>query len=206
MAKQTKPFILEIKTSRRTKTKPAEQAKSIWGELASDLRQNLTKEQEVPEGSPVPESCPDQSDPVPAVATDSGQEAALPPGSQFLEKWIAKKAKRPKTGSQDVIATFLARIEQQKQLLAEYESDTAGFARWRSAWFRKVDGGFGVSISHDSVDAGGGLRYVVVDTVHDVSAFLDDLGHHAQTDTGFQRALSENRTQRAGRRSGTRAM
>ncbi len=206
MAKQTKSFILEIKTSRRTKTRPAEQAKSIWGELASDFRQNLAEEQQMPEASPVLESGPDQSGPVPAVATDSAKEAALPPGSQFLEKWIAKKAKKPKIGSQDIVATFLARIDQQKQLLAEYQSDTAGFARWRSAWFRKVDGGFGVSISHDSIDAGDGLRYVVVDTVHDVSAFLDDLGHHAQTDTGFQRALSENRTQRAGRRAGTRAM
>ncbi|WP_240535507.1 hypothetical protein [Rhizobium freirei] len=126
----------------------------------------------------------------------------MPPKSDFIDKWAAKRAEKPKTGAADIVATFLMRIERQKTLLAEFAADPAGFTSWRSAWFRQVAGGFGIGIGYDLIDAGGGLRYIVVDTLQDVCEFLDDLGHHAQTDLKFQRALSENRLIRASRRIG----
>jgi hypothetical protein len=199
MVKQKKPFILEIKNSRRMKAKQVEPVRSIWGTLAVDLKQDLAKEQEMPEISPVPENCVEQPVPQSATVADRDEAALQLPESQFLEKWIAKKAERPKVGASDAVAAFLARIEQQKLLLAEFQSDPDGFRRWRSAWFRKIAGGFGVSVSHDSIDAGDGLRYVVVETADNVLQFLDDLHRHAQTDLDFQRALKENRKHRAAR-------
>jgi len=206
MVKQKKPFIIEIKTTRRMKARPAESAKSIWGELAIDLRQTLAMERDAQAGSSAHEECVEQQDLGSLVVADHDGAPAPSAGSRFLEKWIAKKAERPKAGSQDVVAAFLARIEQQKALLAEFQSDPAGFKRWRSAWFRKVAGGFGVSVGHDKIDAGGGLRYVVVDTADGVFRFLDDLGRHAQTDADFQRALEANREQRAARLTSGKAM
>jgi hypothetical protein len=102
-----------------------------------------------------------------------------------------------KASTKDIIATYLTRIERQKKLLAEFEADPAGFSNRRPAWFRKVTEGFCVSIGYELIDAGGGLRFIVVDTLHDVAVFLDDLAQHAQTDMSFQIALRENRLQRA---------
>ncbi|WP_459463115.1 hypothetical protein [Rhizobium sp. No.120] len=205
MVKQTKPFIIEIKAARRMKARSSEAPRSIWGELAADLKQTLAMEQETQTGSLPHEAsqkdgaeCPN----VDAATLMDRDEATLPqPSSQLLEKWLARKAERPKVGSQDVVETFLARLDQQKMLLAEFQQNPDGFRRWRSAWFRRAAGGFGVSIGHDLIDAGGGLRYVVVDTLDDISRFLDDLGHHARTDLDFRRALEANRRQRAARRS-----
>lgn len=199
MAKQTKPFILEIKSSRRTKARPGDQVRSIWGAFASDLKQNLAEEEAPAASMTATGLVPAPSD-LDQPAAAERNEAILPPESQFLAKWAAKKAEKPKAGAKDIVATFLQRVERQKKLLAEFEADPAGFASWRSAWFSKVTGGFGVGIGYDLIDAGGGLRYIVVDTLHDVSAFLDDLAEHAQTDMNFQRALRENRVQRAKRR------
>ncbi|MGY5800152.1 hypothetical protein ACXHMN_02350 [Rhizobium sp. LEGMi12c] len=206
MVKQTKPFIIEIKTSRRAKAKPVESARSIWGELAADLKQTLAMEQETQASPPAHADCAERPAPQPAVAADHDEATAPQPEFQFLEKWIAKKAERPRAGGQSVVETFLARVDQQKILLAEFQSDPDGFKRWRSAWFRKVAGGFGVSVSHDLIDAGDGLRYVVVDTLDGVSQFLDDLRHHAQTDLDFQQALEANRRQRAARLAGGKAV
>ncbi len=206
MVKQTKPFIIEIKTSRRTKAKPVESARSIWGELAADLKQTLAMEQETQASPSAQADCAERPAPDSAALIDHDEATAPQPGFQFLEKWIAKKAERPKAGSQGVVETFLARLDQQKTLLAEFQLDPDGFKRWRSAWFRKIAGGFGVSVSHDLIDAGGGLRYVVVDTLDGVSQFLEDLRHHAQTDLDFQRALEANRMQRAARLTGGKAV
>ncbi|WP_245410747.1 hypothetical protein [Rhizobium sp. JAB6] len=205
MVKQTKPFIIEIKASRRMKAISTGASRSIWGELAADLKQTLAMEQEPQAGSFPQEvqhkdgaECPDSDS---ATLVDRDEAMAPQPSSRLLEKWLAKKAERPKAGSQDVVEAFLARLDQQKMLLAECQSDPDGFKRWRSAWFRKVPGGFGVSIGHDLIDAGDGLRYVIVDTLDDLSRFLDDLGHHARTDLDFRRALEANRRQRAARLS-----
>jgi len=206
MVKQTKPFIIEIKSSRRTKAKPVESARSIWGELAADLKQTLALEQETQPSASAPADCAAQPTPDSETVIDHDEATASQPGFQFLEKWIARKAEKPKAGTQGVVEAFLARLDQQKILLAEFQSDPDGFKRWRSAWFRKVAGGFGVSVSHDLIDAGGGLRHVVVDTLDGVSQFLEDLRHHAQTDLDFQRALEANRRQRAARLAGGKAM
>lgn len=200
MPKQTKPFIFEIKNSRRKKAGLVEQTKSIWGAFASDLKQSLVPENEERIRSAAPAPGPVPSELKPAIVADG--VATLPPTSRFLEKWAARKAEKQKAGPGDAVAAFLARIEKQKALLAEFQADPAGFKKWRSAWFRKVTGGFGVSISYDAVDAGGGLRYIVVETVRDVAEFLDDLAQHAQTDMNFQRVLKENRLRRADRRVG----
>ncbi|WP_349961669.1 hypothetical protein [Rhizobium sp. ZPR3] len=206
MVKQTKPFIIEIKTSRRAKAKPVESARSIWGELAADLKQTLAMEQETHASPSAQADCAERPAPDSTAVFDHDEATASQPGFQFLEKWIARKAERPRAGAQGVVETFLARLDQQKILLAEFQSDPDGFKRWRSAWFRKIAGGFGVSVSHDLIDAGGGLRYVVVDTLDGVSQFLDDLRHHAQTDRDFQRALEANRMQRAARLAGGKAV
>lgn len=206
MVKQTKPFIIEIKTSRRTKAKPVESTRSIWGELAVDLKQTLAMEQETHAGSSAQADCAERPAPESAAVADHDEAPASRPGFQFLEKWIGRKAERPRAGAQGVVETFLARLDQQKILLAEFQSNPGGFKRWRSAWFRKVAGGFGVSVSHDLIDAGNGLRYVVVDTLDGVFQFLDDLRHHAQTDLDFQQALEANRMQRAARLTGGKAV
>ncbi|WP_244510137.1 hypothetical protein [Rhizobium sp. AC27/96] len=187
------------------RTRPAEQAKSIWGSFASDLKQSLAENEEPAVSAPVREHCTEVSDPVQAIAANHDEVSISPPRSGFVEKWAAKRAEKPKAGAADMVATFLRRLERQKTLLAEFEADPSGFNSWRSAWFRKVNGGFGISIGYDRIDAGGGLRYIVVETLRDVSEFLDDLGHHAQTDKNFQRALSESRSRRAGRRVGATA-
>ncbi|SCB46739.1 hypothetical protein GA0061102_10552 [Rhizobium miluonense] len=184
------------------KTRPAAQTKSIWGTFASELRQDLAEGEEPLVAATADADCSEPSD-ISLTATAEGDEpATLSPKSDFIEKWAAKRAEKPKAGAADIVAPFLMRIERQKALLAEFETDPAGFASWRSAWFRKVAGGFGISIGHDLIDAGGGLRYLVVDTLRDVCEFLDDLAHHAQTDSEFQRALSENRLVRSSRRLG----
>lgn len=117
--------------------------------------------------------------------------------TDFLDKWSSKKADKPKTGTKTVIETFRSRVAEQKAYLEEYERDAAGFKKWRSTWFQRVPGGFGVSIGRDSVNAGKGLSYVVVETLTDVAEFLDDLAHHAENDSAFQQALEENRKRRA---------
>jgi len=117
--------------------------------------------------------------------------------TDFLQKWSSKKADKPKAGAKTVIDTFRARIAEQKAYLEEYERDVDGFSKWRSTWFQRVPGGFGVTVGRDSVNAGKGLSYVVVETLKDVAEFLDDLAHHAQNDTGFQQALESNRQRRA---------
>ncbi len=205
MAKQTKPFILEIKSSRRTKAKPIEQKKSIWGAFASELKQDLA-EGEVPSIEvAVSEHCPASADADVNVASEQDETEDLPVTSEFLEKWAGRRAQKPKAGAADIVTTFLARIEKQKELLSEFETDPAGFTNWRSAWFRKVAGGFGVSIGHDRVDAGDGLRYIVVESLHDVHEFLNDLGEHVRTDDNFQRALKANQRLRSDRRTGASA-
>ncbi|MFS8047305.1 hypothetical protein [Rhizobium sp. BR 314] len=117
--------------------------------------------------------------------------------TDFLEKWSSKKADKPRAGAKTVIDTFRARIAEQKAYLEEYERDVDGFSKWRSTWFQRVPGGFGVTVGRDAVNAGKGLSYVVVETLKDVAEFLDDLAHHAQSDTGFQQALENNRQRRA---------
>lgn len=116
--------------------------------------------------------------------------------ANFLEKWTSKKADKPKAGARNVVDTFRARVAEQKAYLEEYERDTAGFKKWRSTWFQRVPGGFGVTVGRDSVNAGRGLSYVVVDAIKDVAEFLDDLAHHAEHDTGFRQALEQNRQRR----------
>ncbi len=205
MPKQPKPFIVEFKSSRRKRTKPLEQPKSIWGNLAIELQQNLAEEQETSIGSPASQQDATAPDlPAATVAICDEDAAAAPSTSRFIRKWSEKMAERPSAKGTDAVAAFLVRIERQKALLVEFHADPAGFDSWRSAWFRKVAGGFGVNIGHDSVDAGAGLRYVVVESIQDVTEFLDDLAHHAQTDTNFQRALEETRRRRAARRVRTR--
>ena len=116
--------------------------------------------------------------------------------ANFLEKWSSKKAEKPKAGARNVVDTFRARVEEQKAYLEEYERDIAGFKKWRSTWFQRVPGGFGVTVGRDSVNAGAGLNYIVVESIKQVSEFLDDLAHHAEKDTGFQQALEKNRLRR----------
>jgi hypothetical protein len=205
MSKPTKPFIFELKVSRRKRTGAVARSKSLWDKFAPDFQQSFPAKAEE---SPVPTIRQPRAVPPdlkPTAVTDSGDAAALPPKSEFMKKWAARKADKPTAGSTDVVANFLARIERQKALLAEFQSDPAGFTKWRSAWFRQVAGGFGVSVTHDSVDAGG-LRYVVVDTADDVVEFLDDLAHHAQRDVNFQAVLRENRQRHAARRFGGEAL
>ncbi|NTF45284.1 hypothetical protein A6U86_09985 [Rhizobium sp. AC27/96] len=116
--------------------------------------------------------------------------------ANFLEKWSSKKAEKPKAGARNVVDTFRARVEEQKGYLEEYERDIAGFKKWRSTWFQRVPGGFGVTVGRDSINAGAGLNYIVVESIKQVSEFLDDLAHHAEKDTGFQQALEKNRLRR----------
>jgi len=116
--------------------------------------------------------------------------------ANFLEKWTSKKADKPKAGARNVVDTFRARVAEQKAYLEEYERDTAGFKKWRSTWFQRVPGGYGVTVGRDSINAGRGLSYVVVDTIKDVAEFLDDLAYHAEHDVGFQQALEQNRQRR----------
>lgn len=125
--------------------------------------------------------------------------------ANFLDKWIAKKADRPKVGTKNAVDTFQSRVAEQKAYLEEYERDAAGFKKWRSTWFQKVVGGFGVSVGRDSIDAGEGLSYVVVSSTKEVSEFLDDLAYHAEKDVGFQQALEENRLRRVARLSGAKS-
>lgn len=117
--------------------------------------------------------------------------------TDFIEKWSARKADKPKAGARNVVETFRLRIAEQKDYLEAYERDPAGFNKWRSTWFQRVPGGFGVSIGRDAISAGQGLSYVVVETVRQVAEFLDDLAQHAEQDLGFQKALEENRARRA---------
>ncbi|MGV1756781.1 hypothetical protein ACQZ6F_03105 [Rhizobium sp. A22-96] len=116
--------------------------------------------------------------------------------ANFLEKWSSKKAEKPKAGARNVVDTFRARVEEQKGYLEEYERDIAGFKKWRSTWFQRVPGGFGVTVGRDSINAGAGLNYIVVESIKQVSEFLDDLAHHAEKDSGFQQALEKNRLRR----------
>jgi len=117
--------------------------------------------------------------------------------TSFLEKWSAKKSDKPKAGTRGAVDAFRARVAEQKAYLAEFESDAAGFNKWRSTWFQRAPGGFGVTIGRDSIDAGQGLSYVVVETTTQVAEFLDDLAQHADQDVSFQKALEENRSRRA---------
>lgn len=201
MAKQTKSFTIEIKTSRRTR--PLEKPTSIWGKFGSDLKKKLAEEQETSVPPTVDEHCPIEPDLEPVAVVDHDEASEL--SSSFLQKWVTKKAEKPKAGAVDATSKFLERIERQKTLLAALRFDPAGFTNWRSAWFRQVAGGYGISIGHDSVDAGGGLKYVVVDTLDAVAEFLEDLAHHTQTDMDFQRALTESRRRRAKRLLGAKA-
>ncbi len=117
--------------------------------------------------------------------------------ASFIEKWSAKKADKPKAGARSAVETFQLRVAQQKAYLEEYERDAAGFKKWRSTWFQRVPGGYGVSVGRDAISAGQGLSYVVVETLKEVAEFLDDLAQHAEHDLGFQNALEENRSRRA---------
>ncbi|MFS8046651.1 hypothetical protein [Rhizobium sp. BR 314] len=116
--------------------------------------------------------------------------------ANFLEKWSSKKADKPKAGARNVVDTFRARVEEQKAYLEEYARDAAGFKKWRSTWFQRVPGGFGVTVGRDSINAGQGLSYIVVESVKDVAEFLEDLAYHAEKDVGFQQALEQNRRRR----------
>lgn len=117
--------------------------------------------------------------------------------TDFIEKWSARKADKPKAGTRNVIETFRLRLAEQKDYLGAYERNPAGFTKWRSTWFQPVPGGFGVSIGRDAISVGQGLSYVVVETVGQVAEFLDDLAQHAEQDPDFQKALEENRARRA---------
>lgn len=117
--------------------------------------------------------------------------------TDFIEKWSARKADKPKAGARNVVETFRLRIAEQKEYLEAYERDPVSFSKWRSTWFQSVPGGFGVSIGRDAISAGQGLSYVVVETVAQVAEFLDDLAQHAEQDPNFQKALEENRARRA---------
>ncbi len=125
--------------------------------------------------------------------------------TSFLEKWSAKKSDKPKAGKRSAVDTFRARVAEQKIYLAEFESDVAGFNKWRSTWFQRAPGGFGVTIGRDSIDAGKGLNYVVVETTAQVAEFLDDLAGHADNDVSFQKALEDNRLRRAALLNGAKA-
>lgn len=116
--------------------------------------------------------------------------------ANFLEKWSSKKADKPKAGARNIVDTFRARVAEQKAYLEEYEQDSAGFRKWRSTWFQRVPGGYGVTVGRDSVNAGSGLSYIVVESVKQVAEFLDDLAFHAEKDVGFQQALEKNRMRR----------
>ncbi|MFB2567440.1 hypothetical protein [Rhizobium sp. IMFF44] len=116
--------------------------------------------------------------------------------TNFIEKWSARKADKPKAGARNVVETFRLRVAEQKDYLEAYERDPGGFNKWRSTWFQRVPGGFGVSVGRDAVSAGQGLNYVVVETVAQVAEFLDDLAQHAEQDPDFQKALEENRARR----------
>ena len=117
--------------------------------------------------------------------------------TDFIEKWSPRKADKPKVGARNVFETFRLRVAEQKDYLEAYERDPAAFNKWRSTWFQRVPGGFGVSIGRDAISAGQGLSYVVVETVGQVAEFLEDLAQHAEQDFGFQKALEENRARRA---------
>ncbi|MFS8047593.1 hypothetical protein [Rhizobium sp. BR 314] len=117
--------------------------------------------------------------------------------TSFLEKWSAKKSDKPKAGTRSAVDAFRVRVAEQKAYLVEFESDGAGFNKWRSTWFQRAPGGFGVTIGRDSIDAGQGLSYVVVETTAQVAEFLDDLAQHADNDVSFQKALEQNRLRRA---------
>lgn len=117
--------------------------------------------------------------------------------TNFIEKWSAKKTDKPKAGARNVVEIFRSRVAEQKDYLEEYERDPAGFKKWRSTWFQRVPGGFGVSVGRDAVSAGEGLSYVIVETAREVAEFLDDLAQHAEQDLDFQKALEENRARRA---------
>lgn len=117
--------------------------------------------------------------------------------TSFLEKWASRKSDKPKPGTRSAVDAFRVRVAEQKAYLAEFEGDTAGFNKWRSTWFQRVPGGFGVTIGRDSIDAGQGLSYVVVETTSQVAEFLDDLLQHVDSDVSFQTALEENRSRRA---------
>ena len=117
--------------------------------------------------------------------------------TNFLEKWSSRKSDKPKTGTRSAVDAFRVRVAEQKACLAEFEADAAGFNKWRSTWFQRVPGGFGVTIGRDAIDAGQGLNYVVVETIAQVAEFLDDLLQHADSDVSFQTALEENRARRA---------
>ncbi len=117
--------------------------------------------------------------------------------TSFLEKWSSRKFDKPKAGTRSAVDAFRVRVAEQKAYLAEFESDATGFTKWRSTWFQRVPGGFGVTIGRDSIDAGQGLRYVVLETTAQVAEFLDDLLQHADHDVSFQKALEENRSRRA---------
>lgn len=117
--------------------------------------------------------------------------------TNFLEKWSSRKSDKPKAGTRSAVDAFRVRVAEQKAYLTEFEGDAAGFNKWRSTWFQRVPGGFGVTIGRDSIDAGQGLNYVVVETTAQVAEFLDDLAQHADNDGSFQKALEENRSRRA---------
>lgn len=117
--------------------------------------------------------------------------------TNFIEKWAAKKADKPKAGARNVVETFRLRVVKQKDYLEAYERDAAGFNKWRSTWFQRVPGGFGVSVGRDAISAGQGMNYVVVETAREVAEFLDDLAQHAEQDLAFQKALKENSARRA---------
>ncbi len=76
--------------------------------------------------------------------------------TDFIEKWSARKADKPKAGARSVVETFRLRVAEQKEYLEAYERDPTGFKKWRSTWFQRVPGGFGVSIGRDAVSAGQG--------------------------------------------------
>jgi hypothetical protein len=117
--------------------------------------------------------------------------------TNFLEKWSARKSDKPKAGARSAVDAFHLRIAEQSAYLVEFEADPAGFNKWRSTWFQRVAGGFGVTIGRDAIDAGQGLSYVVLETTAQVAEFLKDLDRHADEDVSFQKALEENRSRRA---------
>ncbi len=125
--------------------------------------------------------------------------------TRFLEKWSSRKSDKPKAGARSAVDAFRGRVAEQKAYLAEFENDTAGFNTWRSTWFQRAPGGFGVTIGRDSIDAGQGLSHVVVETTAHVAEFLDDLLHHTDSDVSFQKALEENRLRRAARLNNSKA-
>jgi len=199
MSKPTKPFILEVKVSRRKRIGAVGRSTSLWSKFAPDFKP----------GSPANlDEQPEPVDPAPEMVVSSDLRPAAPSRgegaigsssrSDFIAKWGARKAEKPRAGSRDVITTFLTRIERQKTLLAEFQADPASFTKWRSAWFRRVAGGFGVSVGHDSIDAGG-FQYVIVDKADEIAEFFDDLARHAQRDASFQCVLRENHLRHAAR-------